>query len=171
MLAATVTGCESPTALRYTPSADGAHALRRTGAAGIVVEQFRPPTNFDARCRGFGAIEMPDGLAPAEYIRRAFEEEIKAAGVHAGAQAPQLRIGGAVERLQFSTSGAAGPFWEIGLELTSSSGATQRVWEFYRFAGGFSADAACQNAAAAFSRAVQNLVAKAIQGPVFASSR
>jgi hypothetical protein len=163
--------CESPTVQRYAASADNANVLRQSGLADVTLGSF-VQVRFDAGCRGFGSIEFADGLSPAEYVRRAFEDEIKAAGAHAAGRAPKLEISGALERVEFSTTnGLTGGEWALELSLRGSNGITQRVAETYTFRSGFAADAACQNAAAAFPRAVQNLVAKAVRGPVFAAAR
>jgi len=41
------------------------------------------------------------------------------------------------------------------------------VSEYYEFNSGFAANEACRNTAEAYSRAVQNLVGKAIRSPGF----
>jgi hypothetical protein len=62
-----------------------------------------------------------------------------------------------------------GGSWTIDLSLSSSNGKNLAVSEYYEFNSGFIATEACRNTAEAFSRAVQNLVGKAIKDRRFAS--
>jgi hypothetical protein len=73
-----------------------------------------------------------------------------------------------VNRLEFSTTkGLTGGSWTIDLTLTSSNGKVIDVKEYYEFKSGFGANEACRNTAEAFSRAVQDLVGKALASPAF----
>jgi hypothetical protein len=60
-----------------------------------------------------------------------------------------------------------GGTWIIELTLTSSTGKKLEVNENYEFHSGFVANEACRNTAEAFSRAVQDLVGKAVSSPEF----
>ena len=160
--------CETPTTQRYSISADNNLALKATGATGVVLGEFSSSVNFDASCRMLGPMQVADGLTHTQYIRKAFEEEFKIAGIYATG-APRVRVTGRVTQLEFSsTSGLTGGYWNIELTMQSSNGRSMKVAENYQFNSGFEAASACRNTAEAFSRAVQNLVGKAVRNPAFA---
>lgn len=159
--------CETPTTQRYSVSADTNLAIRAMNQTGIVVGTFQEPPGFDPSCRMFGPMQIADGLSHSQYIRKAFEDELKMAGAYATG-APRVRLTGKLNKLEFSsTSGLTGGYWNIDLSLISSNGKQMRVSENYDFNSGFEAGSACRNVAEAFSRAVQNLVSKAVRNPSF----
>lgn len=162
-------GCESPTTQRYAISADNNQAIKALGATGIGVSNFRAPATFDANCRALGALQVADNMSHTQYIQKAFEDELKVAGAFA-ATGPRVTLQGNVDRLEFSSTRAlTGGSWTIEMALTSSNGRTLKVNEYYEFSSGFAAPEACRNTAEAFSRAVQNLVGKAVRNPEFAA--
>ncbi|HVQ03497.1 MAG TPA: hypothetical protein VMT14_08270, partial [Burkholderiaceae bacterium] len=109
-----------------------------------------------------------DNLTHTQYIQKAFEDELKIAGAYAQS-APRVSVGGRVTKLEFSSSkGLTGGYWQIDLALDSSNGKKVDVSEYYEFNSGFVANEACRNTAEADSRAVQNLVGKAVRMPAFA---
>lgn len=164
-----VAACETPTTQRYSISADNNLALKSTGATGVVLGDFSSSVSFDASCRMLGPMQVADGLTHTQYIRKAFEEEFKIAGIYATG-APRVRLAGKVTRLEFSsTSGLTGGYWNIDLTIQSSNGRSMKVAESYQFSSGFQANDACRNTAEAFSRAVQNIVGKAVRNSSFAA--
>jgi hypothetical protein len=166
-IALVLAGCETPTTQRYAISANNNQAIRALNTTGIGVAAFTSPKSFDASCRAFGPIQVADGLTHVEYIRRAFEDELKVAGAYAAAS-PRVTLSGSVNRLEFSsTRGLTGGSWSIELTLASSNGRMMEVKENYEFQSGFAANEACRNTADAFSRAVQDLVGKAVSSPEF----
>jgi hypothetical protein len=115
-----------------------------------------------------GAIQVADGLTHTQYIRRAFEEEFKIAGIYA-ASSPKVSFTGNVTRMDFSsTRGLTGGTWNIDLTLTSSNGRSMSASESYNFESGFIAQTACKQTAEAFAPAVQNLLGKFFRSPEFA---
>jgi hypothetical protein len=167
LVALVLAGCETPTTQRYAISANNNQAIRALNTTGIGVGAFASPKSFDATCRAYGPIQVADGLTHVEYIRRAFEDEFKVAGAFA-ATAPRIVLSGTVNRLEFSsTRGLTGGSWTIELTLMSSNGKSLDVDEHYEFQSGFVANEACRNTAEAFSRAVQDLVGKAVSSPEF----
>jgi hypothetical protein len=160
-------GCETPTTQRYAISADNNLAIRALNTTGVGVGPFTSVAPFDASCRAFGPMQVSDGLTHVEYIRRALTDELKVAGAFAPAS-PRIILSGTVNRLEFSTTkGLTGGSWTIELTLTSSNGKVLEVNEYYEFKSGFGANEACRNTAEAFSRAVQDLVGKAVGSPAF----
>ena len=162
-----LTACETPTTQRYAISADNNQAIRAIGLNGIGVRAFTSPSDFSSNCRALGPMQVADGLTHTQYIQKAFEDELKIAGAYAN-DAPRRTIGGKVERIEFSSSkGITGGYWQIDLGITSDNGKKLAVSEYYEFKSGFVANDACRNTAEAFSRAVQNLVGKAVKSPDF----
>ena len=160
-----LTACETPTTQRYAISADNNLAIKALGTTGIGITSFLAPTSFNASCRALGPMQVADGLTHTQYIQRAFEDELKIAGAYA-AGSPRVTLSGAIDRLEFSSSRAVtGGSWTIDLTLKSSNGKSLTVNEYYEFNSGFAAQEACRNTAEAFSRAVQNLVGKAVKSP------
>jgi hypothetical protein len=164
-----LSGCETPTTQRYAVSADNNVSIKGLGATEVGITAFKAPTDFSSNCRALGPMRVADGLTHTQYIQKAFEDEFKIAGAYS-AGTPRVTLGGAVEKLEFSSSRAlTGGSWSIDLVLTSSNGKTLKINEYYEFDSGFAAFEACRNTAEAFSRAVQNLVGKAVKHPTFAS--
>jgi hypothetical protein len=160
--------CETPTTQRYAISPDNNVALRALGATNVGIGPFAGPAAFDAQCRGAGPLKVADGLTHTQYIQRAFEDELKVANAFSVNQ-PRVAIRGTVNRLEFSSSRAVtGGSWSIDLVLSSTNGKSLSVAEYYEFDSGFMANEACRNTAEAFSRAVQNLVGKAVRSSGFA---
>jgi hypothetical protein len=106
-------------------------------------------------------------MSHTDYIRKAFEDELKVAGIYAAAS-PRATISGTVKKLEFSSSrGLTGGSWDIEILLNSSNGRTLPVAEHYEFESGFVADTACKQTAEAYFPAVQNLIGKAVRSPEF----
>jgi hypothetical protein len=170
LLALTVVlaGCETPTTQRYAISADNNQALKALGVSNVGVSTFVGPSNFSANCRALGPMQVADGLSHTQYIQRAFEEELKLAGAYA-TSGSRVVLSGRIDRLEFSsTRSVTGGSWTIDLALNASNGKSLLVNEYYEFNSGFVANDACRNTAEAFSRAVQDLIGKAVRHPGFA---
>ncbi len=165
--AALLAACETPTTQRYTISVENNQAIKAINATGVGVRSFAGPVDFSSNCRALGPMQVADNLSHTQYIQKAFEDELKVAGAFAQG-APRVSIGGKVSKLEFSSSkGLTGGYWQIDLALDSSNGKRLDVSEYYEFNSGFSATEACRNTAEAYSRAVQNLVGKAVKSPGF----
>ena len=163
-----LSACETPTTQRYAISADNNQAIKALNATGVGLGAFVAPSDFSATCRALGPLQVADGLTHTQYIRKAFEDEMKIAGAYASGT-PRVTLAGKVNKLEFSSSrGLTGGSWTIDLTLTSSNGKALTVNEYYEFNSGFAANEACRNTAEAFSRAVQNLVGKTVRNPAFA---
>ena len=164
-----LSGCETPTTQRYSISADSNVALKSLGVNGVGIGRFDSPATFDNTCRAIGPLRVSDNLTHTTYIQRAFEDELKVAGIHAPKNA-QVVLTGKVDKLEFSSSkGITGGYWSIALTLNSSNGKQMRVDEYYEFESGFSATEACRNTAEAYSRTVQNLVQRTVTDTKFAT--
>lgn len=162
-----LTACETPTTQRYSISPENNVALKAIGASSIGVGSFSPPNSFSNVCRALGPLKVSDNMTHTGYIQKAFEDELKVAGMHASANA-RVVLSGNVDKLEFSSAkGLTGGYWNIGLTLRSSNGRQLQVNEYYEFETGFIATEACRNTSDAFSRAVQNLVSKTVKDPTF----
>jgi hypothetical protein len=59
--------------------------------------------------------------------------------------------------------------WDIELTLSSSNGRKLSVSERYQFRSHFMGDTGCKYTAAAYMRAVQGVIRKAVRSPAFKS--
>lgn len=160
-------GCSTFTTPRYAINADTNLALKALGESRIGVGDFSGPTTFDSACRAAGPLAPPDGMSHTAYIKKAYEDEYKVAGVYA-AENPRVTITGTVNKLEFSSArGLTGGTWDIDLTLNSSNGKTMRVAEHYEFESGYAAVTACKQTAEAYFPAVQDLVGKTVRAPEF----
>jgi hypothetical protein len=164
-----VCGCAAIVTQRYSISAENIQTIKSLGATEIGVGTFSDPAIFDARCRLDAKIELADAVTPAQYVQRAFEDELKMAGAYAQAS-PRVTLTGNLTRLEVSSSTKSldRGSWKIDLNLISSNGHRMSVAEYYEFPSGQSARLACRQTADAFSRAVQNLIGKAVHSSEFA---
>jgi hypothetical protein len=161
-------GCETLVAQRYSISAENVVAIKSLGVAQVGVGTFSGPPTFNASCRAYGNLELPDGVTPAQYIQHALEDELKIAGAYVQAS-PRVTLIGYITRLEFTSSQTLmGGSWTIDLDLISTNGHRMTVKEYYEFPSGFGAGVACRQTTDAFSRAVQNLIGKTVHSPEFA---
>ena len=162
-----LSGCETLVAPRYSVTGDNNLAVKALGVTALGVGEFTGPPNFDSNCRALGPVQVADGITHTQYIRKAFEEEFKIAGVFVQ-NSPRIILTGTVTRLEFSSTRAVtGGSWDIDLTLVSSNGSNMKATEHYEFPSGFMAATACKQTAEAFAPAVQNLVGKIVRSPEF----
>jgi len=162
ILALFVAGCETYSAPRYGMSADNIVALKSLAPNRIAVGAFTEAQKFADGCRAAGPITASDGMGFAAYIRKAFVDELKIAGVYA--DSGTVTLTGTVDKLAFSSTVA---YWDIGLTVRSSNGRSVSVEEHYAFDGAFAAVTACKRVADAYFPAVQNTLQKLIASPDF----
>lgn len=163
-LAFFVAGCETYSAPRYGMSADNIVALKGLAPAQIAVGPFAEAQQFSDGCRAAGPIMAADRLGFAAYIRKAFIDELKIAGVYA--DNGSVTLTGTLDKLAFSSTVA---YWDIWLTVRSSNGRSISVQEHYAFDGAFAAVTACKRVADAYFPAVQNVLQKLIASPDFRS--
>ena len=166
-LALLIAGCSTYTTPRYAINADTNVTLKALGESKIGVGPFTGPTNFEPACRAAGPLAPPDGMSHTAYVKKAFEDELKVAGIYA-ADTPRITISGTINKLEFSSARAlTGGSWDIDLSLSSSNGKTMRTAEHYEFESGYSATTACKQTAEAYLPAVQDLIGKTVRAPEF----
>lgn len=162
-----IAACSTFTTPRYAIDADTNMALKALGVTGIAMGEFSGPASFDNACRMAGPLAPPDGMSHTAYLRKAFEDEMKVAGVFATA-APRVILTANVNKLAFSSArNLTGGSWDISMTVKSSNGATMAVDEHYEFESGYVADTACKQTAEAYFPAVQDVVKKTVRAPEF----
>lgn len=168
--AGALAGCETPTSQRYSISVENNMAIQRLGATGVTIGTFSEPVTFEAMCRLVGPLRAPDGMTHTQYIQRAFDSEFKLASRGGTGAAPRVVLSGGVTRLAFATfSPGARDYWAIDLTLRSSNGKSLDTQVRYPFDSGYLGQEACRQAAEAFPRAVQDLIANTLQHSQFAN--
>lgn len=148
-------GCAAPTVPRYSISADNTIALREYEGGQVVLVSMRAPADMDLTCRLAGSIHPANGQSIPEFVRNAFNDEFKVAGIYAQ-NGTQLR--GALTNVAFSAWGISDGWWELSIELTSPDGSTLVKSSRTTFSTGYGAVGACINAAQAFGGGVQDLI-------------
>lgn len=157
---AALQACATPVTPRYAANTDNVLAFRNLGATGIYVGEITEPAKDDIKCRGIGRMRLQDGSTHAQFVRHALTDELKLAGSYSGPPG-RVALTGALEEID-SKSGIGDGRWSMTLVLRSTNGQSMRVSNVYNFRAGFAATAACNNVAAAFVPAVQDLINKAV---------
>lgn len=159
--------CSTMQPPRYAISVDNVQALKKFENANLMVSEITQSTAFNASCRLMGPIEPADGLSFSEFIGKAFNDELKMAGVYSE---DGTKITGDITKVDFSSSsGLTNGFWDIAITLTSSNGNTLVASNKYEFKSGFDAVTACNATADALSPAVQDLIKNAVTNPDFSA--
>lgn len=164
----TLSGCAEFITPRYTMSADAHVALKALAPQSVSLGAFTLSTSFNAVCRG-NPLGVSDGITHVEYIKKAFEDEMKFAGLHAESGARTVLTGNVTKLVGSSVRRLTDGYWEIDLTISSSNGKRVSASETYEFHAGFSGVVACKQTADAFLAAVQNVVAKIVRSPDFKS--
>jgi hypothetical protein len=162
---ATLTGCSTYAAARYSISADNVATLRSFRGQQIGVGPFTAvgTPKSEITCRAVGPIKTPDGETFEQFVRKALIDEMTIAEVYAPA-AP-VTLTGRLDRIDFSSTTDAA--WDIAVAIMSSNGKSLSVTERYPFKSSYVAETACNQAAQALMPAVQNLVGKIVHHPEF----
>ena len=160
-----LSGCSTMQPPRYSISVDNVEALNKYEDAQLTVSQFSQSVEFNSSCRLMGPIEPADRLTFPDFIGKAFNDELKMAGVHSDVG---TKISGDITNVDFSsTKGITNGFWDISIFLTSSNGKTLATPNRYTFKSGFDAITACNATAGALTPAVQDLIQKTVTNPEF----
>ena len=161
-----VTGCSTMQPPRYAVSVDNIEALKKHDAQAKVV-RLNQVAEFSPNCRAMGPIEPADGLTVPAFVAKAFNDELKMAGLYADSG---VQISGDITKVEFSSiSNLTNGYWEIGVDLKSSNGNRLQVDNRYDFKSGFDAITACNATADALTPAVQDLIKAVVTHPRFAS--
>jgi hypothetical protein len=165
LMITTLAACSTMQPPRYSISVDNVQALKKFEDANLMVSEFTQSTSFNSACRLMGPIEPADGLTFPEFIGKAFNDELKMAGVYSEGG---IKISGDITKVDFSSSsGLTNGFWDIAIILKSSNGKSIEASNKYTFKSGFDAITACNATADALSPAVQDLIQSAVTNPEF----
>lgn len=167
-LALFLSGCATNNSPRYASSADTVHALRGMKIGEVAtVGSFTMTSTADLQCRAVGPIMLPDNHNLPSYIKKAFEDELKMAGIYNPAN-PNITLTGVVNKAAFSSAkGFFQGHWELDLTVVSSNGKSVSAQEQYDFDSAYLADKGCQKTADALVPAVQNVLQKIVASPNF----
>ncbi len=166
MALASISGCSTYSASRYSVNTDNVVALRALNGKTVNVGAFTAtkPGEKEIMCRGVGPIKTPDGEPFSEFIRKSLVDEMKIANVYSDT-AP-VTLTGNLDAMDFSSASGA---WNMALTVKSSNGRSMTVSEQYSFTTSFYGETACNQTAQAFMPAVQNLIGKVVRSPEFAA--
>ena len=96
-------GCATNNSPRYSSSADTVHAMRSMKIGEIAtVGNFGMSTNVDLQCRAVGPILLPDNHNLPSYVKKAFEDELKMAGIYNPSN-PDITLTGTINKASFSS--------------------------------------------------------------------
>ena len=158
-------GCSTMQPPRYAVSVDNIQALKVFEGSQVEVVSLNQSANFSSNCRAMGPIEPADGLTVPAFITKAFNDELKMAGLHSTAGS---KISGDITKIEFSSiTGLTNGYWDIGVNLSSSNGNSLSVSNKYTFKSGFDAITACNATADALTPAVQDLIKAIVTNPGF----
>lgn len=151
-----LSACSTMTPPRYVSSVDNVMALRALRSKGVQVTQVLDAKKFSMNCRLMGPIKPADNMSVGQFITKAFNDEMKMAGVFSENGTP---LTGEVTDVSFSSiKGLTNGVWNIGMTLRSKNGRSMAVKNTYEFKSGFDAITACNATADALTPAVQDLI-------------
>lgn len=164
-LAMALGGCVSITPATYTVSPEVRQSLARYQGEHALVVSMTGPANFDPMCRAVGNVRIENDLSVAQFVQKAFNDELRYAGI-AGEGGAKLT--GTLNKVDFSSSAAVvNGYWDLDLTLKSSNGKSMEVPIHYDFSAGFSGITACSNTSQALAQAAQELVRRTAADPRF----
>lgn len=160
-----LSACSTMQPPRYSVSVDNIQAMKAFEGSKAGVVSLNQSAAFSANCRLMGPIEPADGLTIPQFIAKAFNDELKMAGIYSDGG---VKITGTITKIEFSSvTGLTNGYWDIALQLDSSNGKTLSVANRYDFKSGFDGITACNATADALSPAVQDLIKATVTNPGF----
>ncbi len=161
-------GCVTITPGRYSILVDNHQALKKYAGSQVRVATMLTPVNYSASCRLItGKILGPDGMSIAQFIGKAFNDELKLANIYSD---NGVALIGSLTEINFS-SGQGGllssGWWDLSLSLNSGNGKSIRVANRYEFESSLDRNVACDRTARALIPAVQDLIKKVVTDPQF----
>ena len=160
-----VSACSTMQPPRYAISVDNIQILKIYEGVEVRVASLNLQTTFDANCRLMGPIEPADGLTFQKFITKAFNDELKMAGIYSS---EGIQILGDITKIEFASMvGLTNGTWDIGIDFNSSNGKQISISNQYHFKSGFDAITACNATADALTPAVQDLIKATITHPDF----
>jgi hypothetical protein len=162
-------GCSTYSTLGYSSDTETALELRdlssehpnlrlSVGEFGMIGGEDRSSYN----CRAVGPLLTPDGNTYPEYVRRAFVDELRLAGLYETLAPLEVEVG----FHDIQPSSAAG-FWAISAQVTVNGVDPFDVEIERRFTTSWYGETACNQTAQAFMPAVQDFVRAVVRHPQF----
>lgn len=162
------TGCTTITPGRYSILVDNNQALKKYAGSKVRVAAMLTPVHYSASCRFItGKILGPDGMSIAQYVEKAFNDELKFANIYSDSG---VSLTGNLTEINFSSGHKgllASGWWDLSLSLSSGNGKSMRVANRYEFESSLDRHVACDRTARALTSAVQDLIKKTVTDPQF----
>lgn len=161
--------CETTTSYPYQPSTTNVMAFQsalRPSNTKVMVGPFTrdPGINTTPNCRLMGPVDVSPGKSMEQYLHDAMQTELFQAGVVDSAAS--TTITGRIDAVDLNSVGTGS--WTLTVTFASNLDQTgYQVTTVFPFSSSFSAVSACNNAAAAFGPAVNDLIGKAVADPGF----
>jgi hypothetical protein len=163
-----VMGCAAMNAPRYSVSVDNSLALKKLEGCNARISSIKMAVQYNSSCRMAGQVNPPDGMTIPQFIEKAFNDELKNAGIYDASKGTALS--GVLTKVGFSsTSGVTRGWWYLGLKLSTAGGKSMNAENNYEFESGFEGMTACYQTAQALGPAVQDLINKIVTDPKFAA--
>ena len=161
-------GCATITPGRYSILVDNNQALKKYAGSKVRVATMLTPVHYSASCRFItGKILGPDGMSIAQYVEKAFNDELKFANIYSDSG---VSLTGNLTEINFSSGHKgllASGWWDLALSLSSGNGKSMRVANRYEFESSLDRHVACDRTARALTSAVQDLIKKTVTDPQF----
>jgi hypothetical protein len=157
----------SSTIARYEVSASNIETMKQLQIKPIAVDTFEsiPPGLYSlGGCRTRESIETPQGFSFASYIRQAFTDELKLAGLYDSNSA--LIIRGRLDKISFDSTVPTGK-WVMTFTVASPKDPGFSIESKHEFSTNVVGSKACRQVADAYSTAVQQLIKQIISDPRF----
>lgn len=167
LAAAVLGGCASLTPATYTVSPEIRQSLKAYEGTRVRLAELGGPAQFDAMCRAVGNLRLENGLTVPQFVQKAFNDELKFAGLQADGG---VQLKGRLTRAEFSSSASlVSGYWVLAMTLASSNGKSMDVEARHEFDSGFNGLTACNNTSQALAQASQALIRKTVADPRFAT--
>ena len=161
-------GCVTITPGRYSILIDNHQALKNYAGSQVRVATVLTPVHYSASCRLItGKILGPDGMSIAQFVGKAFNDELKLANIYSD---NGVALIGSLTEINFSSGQGgllANGWWDLALTLNSGNGKSIKVANRYEFESSLDRYVACDRTARALTPAVQDLIKKAVTDPQF----
>jgi hypothetical protein len=149
----------------YGASINNVEAIKKHSGAKIAVANFTSskPGLRAIACRGAGPVNTPNDQSFESYVRNAFVDELKLAGIY-DPQSSAI-LSGRLDKVDFNSNIGAGK-WVLSVTVSNGK-SSYAVDSIYPFSTNWVADKACQQVAQAFEPAVQKLLGTLVSDPRF----
>lgn len=165
---ALLAGCITITPGRYSTLVDNQQALKKYAGSQARVTAMLTPVHYSGSCRLVaGKILGPDGMSIAQYVQKAFNDELKTANIYSDSG---VSFVGSLTEINFSSGHRgvlASGWWDLSLSLNSGNGKSIKVANRYEFESSLDPHVACDRTARALTPAVQDLIKKVVTNPQF----